>query len=254
MKAIVLVGGFATRLYPLTKDKPKALLPLGGKAVLDYIMEKLERVPEVDEVLVVGNSFFADTFEKWKNEKDYDMKIEIINDDGKDNASKPGALGGLRYALNKKKYDDEIFLLAGDNYFDFELEPFVDFYRQKKAISLLGGKFDDLEYLGKNFGVAELDKNGKMTGMEEKPGVPKSDIGLYAFYLFPKGIRQKLETYFAEGNNPDALGYFVKWLNKSNDIYCYVTKENCFDIGTVDMYNHVNNYVKQKQNVKEKSA
>lgn len=247
MKAIVLVGGFATRLYPLTKDRPKALLPLGDKGVLDYIIEKLERVPEVDEVFVVGNSYFADTFEKWKNEKNYKIKIEIINDDGKDNASKPGALGGLRYALTKEEYDDDTLLLAGDNYFDFEIKPFVDYYNERKTISLIGGKFDDLDYLGKNFGVVKLDEKGKVLEMEEKPGVPKSNIGLYAFYLFPRGLRKKLDRYFDEGNNPDALGYFVNWLNNMDDIYCYVTKENCFDIGTIDMYNHVCEYVKNKQ-------
>ena len=246
MKAIILVGGFATRLYPLTKDRPKALLPIGDKTVLDYIMEKLEKIEELKEVVVVGNSFFKTNFEQWKNNSNYKFEIKLINDDGKDNKSKPGALGGFRYALNKIDCDDDIFLLAGDNYCDFELAPFVDFYKEVNNISLLGGVIDDAEYLGKNFGVAEIDKNGKLINMEEKPGIPKSNIGLYAFYLFPKGIDKKLEKYFDEGNNPDALGYFIKWLNETNNIYCYVTKENCFDIGTIDMYNHVNEYVKNK--------
>ncbi len=251
MKVIVLVGGFATRLYPLTKDRPKALLPINGTPILDYIMKKLEKVEEINEVFVVGNSFFKQTFEDWKNSRKFKFDVKIINDDGVDNDSKPGALGGLRYALKKMgEFDDEVFLLAGDNYFDFELKSFVDYYHNKNSNVLLGGEIDDLEYLGKNFGVVELDKDDRVIGMEEKPGQPKSNIGLYAFYLFKPGIQKLLEKYFDEGNNPDALGFFVKWLIAREPVYCHVTKEKCFDIGTVAMYNHVCEYDKQKRNLK----
>lgn len=248
MKVIILVGGFATRLYPLTKNTPKALLPINGTPILDYIVAKLEKVDEITNVVIVGNSFFKQNFEDWKNSKHFRFDVEIINDDGVDNQSKPGALGGLRYALNKMgDFDDEVFLLAGDNYFDFELKPFVDYYHQKNADVLIGGEFDDLQYLGKNFGVAELDENGLVVGMEEKPEHPKSNIGLYAFYLFKPGIKQKLENYFAEGNNPDALGYCVKWLIQKEPVFCHVTKDKCFDIGTVDMYHHVCEYDLEKR-------
>lgn len=247
MKAIILVGGFATRLYPLTQNTPKALLPINDTPILDYIMKKLERVKEIDEVVIVGNSFFKNNFETWLKEKDFSFPVRIINDNGKDNASKPGALGGLRYSLNHMEdVDDDIFLLAGDNYFDFELAPFVDYYRKHNNDCLLGGYFDDKVYLGKNFGVVELDENEKVLGMEEKPAEPKSNIGLYAFYLFKNGIKDKLEKYFEEGNNPDALGFFISWLKDRQDMYCYVTKENCFDIGTIDMYKKVCEYDRQK--------
>lgn len=248
MKVIILVGGFATRLYPLTKDTPKALLPINGTPILDYIMKKLEKVKEISEVVIVGNSFFKSNFEDWKNKRNFNFSVRIINDDGVDNKSKPGALGGLFYALNKMgNFDEEVFLLAGDNYFDFELQPFVEFYHQKNSSVLIGGEFDDLEYLGKNFGVVELDKNGKVTNMEEKPLKPKSNIGLYAFYIFKPNVKEKLQRYFDEGNNPDALGFFISWLSKKEDVFCHVTKEKCFDIGTIDMYNHVCGYDKQKR-------
>lgn len=253
MKVIILVGGFATRLYPLTQNTPKALLLINDTPILDYIMKKVEKASPESEVVVVGNSYFKQNFEDWLKNSNYNLKISLLNDDGKDNASKPGALGGLRYALNNMKdSDDEIFLLAGDNYFDFELQPFVEYYKQHNTDCLLGGYIKDKIYLGKNFGVVELDENEKVLGMEEKPANPKSNIGLYAFYLFKKGVKQKLEDYFSEGNNPDALGFFISWLRNKEDMYCYVTKEKCFDIGTVEMYNKVCEYdlsKKQKKNL-----
>ncbi len=246
MKAIILVGGFATRLYPLTANTPKALLDINGTPILDYIMTKLEKVTEIDEVVIVGNAFFKEHFTNWLKSRKFSFPVSIINDDGMDNGSKPGALGGLRYSLNKMQYDDEILLLAGDNYFDFEIMPFVEYFRSKGEDCLLGGQFEDLAYLGKNFGVVELDADGRVIGMEEKPAKPKSNIGLYAFYLFKKGINKKLEQYFAEGNNPDALGFFVSWLCSRENIYCAVTKEKCFDIGTPEMYYSVCEYDRQK--------
>ena len=62
MKAIILAAGYAVRLYPLTKDRPKALLPIGGRAMLDFLMDEIATVPEIDEAFVVANSRFAGQF------------------------------------------------------------------------------------------------------------------------------------------------------------------------------------------------
>lgn len=247
MKTIILVGGFAKRLQPLTLNTPKALLPINGKPILDFIMEKLENVDDVNEVTIVGNSFFKQQFEDYVNSRNFRFPVNVINDNGMDNNSKPGALGGLKYALDKMgDINEDVFLLAGDNYFDFELTNFVDYHKQKQTTVLLGGYFEDKAYLGKNFGVVELDENHKVLGMEEKPAEPKSNIGLFAFYVFNPTIKEDLNQYFKEGNNPDALGYFIKYLSAKQDVYCAITKEKCFDIGTIDMYNHVCEYDKSK--------
>lgn len=255
MKTIILVGGFAKRLQPLTLNTPKALLPINGKPILDFIMEKLEDVREVTEVTIVGNSFFQQQFTDYVNSRQFRFPVSIINDNGMDNNSKPGALGGLRYALNKMgDVDEEVFLLAGDNYFDFELKNFVDYRKQKQTTVLLGGYIEDKEYLGKNFGVVELNDNHKVIGMEEKPAEPKSNIGLFAFYIFNRTIKKDLDQYFQEGNNPDALGHFIEYIINKQDVYCAVTKEKCFDIGTIDMYNHVCEYDKSKnKNISEEA-
>ena len=66
MKAILLAAGYATRLYPLTRNQPKPLLEVSGKAILDYIIEKMERVNTIDEIVIVTNDKFTVHFEEWK--------------------------------------------------------------------------------------------------------------------------------------------------------------------------------------------
>ena len=65
MKALVLAAGYATRMYPLTRDKAKPLLLMRGQTMLDHCVQKLETVPEVDEIFVVTNDFFAEDFGAW---------------------------------------------------------------------------------------------------------------------------------------------------------------------------------------------
>jgi glucose-1-phosphate thymidylyltransferase len=65
MKAIILAAGYATRLYPLTLNMPKALLPIGGKPIIDHIVAQMDTVEELDEIYVVSNDKFAGHFEEW---------------------------------------------------------------------------------------------------------------------------------------------------------------------------------------------
>ena len=65
MKAIILAAGYATRLYPLTINTPKALLPINKKPIIDYIVDELNTISEIDEIYVVTNSRFAQHFTDW---------------------------------------------------------------------------------------------------------------------------------------------------------------------------------------------
>ncbi|MBQ9519170.1 MAG: NTP transferase domain-containing protein, partial [Firmicutes bacterium] len=80
MKALILVAGYATRLYPLTLTTPKPLLEVGGKKIINYIVEQINTVPEVDEIYVVSNHKFADQFEKWAEELNNPVPISVLDD------------------------------------------------------------------------------------------------------------------------------------------------------------------------------
>ncbi|MCL1884015.1 MAG: nucleotidyltransferase family protein [Defluviitaleaceae bacterium] len=239
MKAIILVAGYATRMYPLTENTPKALLPLRGKAVIDYIIEKINDLPEVDEIFVVSNSKFFPHFSDWAKTAPTKLKIEVLDDGTTDNSNRRGAVGDVQFAISEKSITDEIVVIAGDNYFTYDLRDQYDFYRKTGHDTLTGKELDDIEML-KSFAVATLDDNGKVLELEEKPAVPKSNMAIYATYFFRKETVPLFEKYLSEGNNADLIGAFPQWLYKLHDVYTYKMDGDCYDIGTIEMYERMN--------------
>jgi glucose-1-phosphate thymidylyltransferase len=239
MKAIIIVAGYATRMYPLTENTPKALLPLRGKPVIDYIIEQLNRLEPVDEIIVVSNDKFYPHFSEWAKTAPTKLPIEVLNDGTTSNENRKGAVGDVQFAISEKNISDEITVIAGDNYFTYDLREQYDFYRKTGCDTITGKELDDIEQL-KAFAVALLDPDGKVLELEEKPAVPKSNMAIYATYFFRKETVPLFKRYLDEGNNADLIGSFPSWLYKLHDIYAYKMNGGCYDIGTIEMYEKMN--------------
>ncbi len=240
MKVIVLCAGYATRLYPLTLNTPKALLKVGNTSILDLLMNELQTLPNVNEVNIVTNSKFYSNFEDWNNKNNYNLTIKVIDDGTKTNETRLGAIGDIQFCIEKQNIDDDVMVLVSDNYFTFKLSDFYNYYKQKDSDVVLAAKFDDLEYLSKHFGVAVVGDDDLMLDMVEKPGRIISDTGLYGLYILKKNSVRRIRDYLDEGNSHDALGNFISWLHKKSPVYCYKFKGECYDIGTREMYDTLN--------------
>lgn len=239
MKAIILAAGYATRLYPLTQNKPKALLPVAGKPILDYIVDQIETVEEVDGIVIISNDKFYDNFTEWKENRKTHLEITVLNDNTTNDENKLGAVGDINFAIDKLALDEDILVMAGDNIFTFELKDFTDYYKLKNTDVILAKRIESISDL-KRMGNAVLDKNGKVLDMVEKPENPPSDTAVFAVYLYKKDTVPMIKQYLAEGGNPDAPGFFPSWLHKKKDVYAYVFDGECYDIGTPDSYKQVN--------------
>ena len=136
MKAILLVAGYATRLYPLTKDFPKALLSVGGQPLLDHILSQLNRISEIDQIHVVSNDKFYPQFCKWAQKKN-DPRLHVHNDGTRDDATKRGAIGDIVYVLEKEKIDDDCLIVAGDNLLMLDYRDFYNAYNANGRTPLL---------------------------------------------------------------------------------------------------------------------
>ena len=155
MKGIILAAGYATRLYPLTENQPKALLPVGGKPIINYILSELETIPEIDEVIVVTNHKFATHFEKWAKEQKTPLKLTVIDDNTTDDTNKLGAVGDISYVIDTLKIDDEILVMAGDNIFTFKLKDYYDYYKKVDSDCILVKELErdeDLIRMAKDLG------------------------------------------------------------------------------------------------------
>lgn len=235
MKCLLLVAGYATRLYPLTIDKPKSLLLVGGKTILDHLIDKIEQVPQVTEIILVSNARFADQFAAYIKEIGQDDRISTINDGTYSNETRLGAIGDMALAIKEKAIDEDLMVLAGDNLFDFSLADFATFQASTQADCITAHKEERLEALQKT-GVAEIDSKGRVLSFEEKPKSPKSDYAVPPFYIYKKDTLPLIQTYISEGNNPDAPGQFVGWLVDRKPVYAYRFSGKRHDIGSLESY------------------
>lgn len=242
MKCLILGAGYATRLYPLTENQPKPLLPVAGKPMLNYIMEKIEEVSNIDEVFVVTNNKFFLTFVQWKanHEDKFNKKIIIVNDKTQTNEDRLGAIGDIHYVIENMNIDEELLVIAGDNLFEFSLEKFVGFAKQKEKSSLAVYDIKDKTKIANKFGCVELDEENKLIGFEEKPSEPKTTLASTACYFFTKDDVELLEKCIQENNKPDNTGDFIRYLSEKKDVFGYVFEEQWFDIGGKEEYEEVN--------------
>ena len=239
MKCLFLVAGYATRLFPLTENQPKALLEIGGKPILDYVLGQVNSIPEIDEIIVISNNKFFPHFSEWAEAKDNSTPILVLNDNTFDDATKLGAIGDIDFAIDNAGIKDDLMILAGDNLFTFKLVDFYNFFVQHQKDCIAVHQVDEKSEL-QRMGVAQLDEDGRVIDMEEKPKEPKSNTAVDPFYIYKESTLPLIKKYLAEGNNPDAPGNFPSWLYKQHDVLAHWIDGISIDIGTVANYNHVN--------------
>ncbi len=240
MKLLILAAGYATRLYPLTLNQPKPLLPVAGKPLVDHVIDKFDACSEIDEIFVVTNDKFAGHFENWAAQKGPQpgRRIRIFNDRTKSDQDKLGAIGDIHFVMEQAKLDDDLIIVAGDNLFSGNLHHYV---RVAKEKGVLIGVYDvkNLQEI-KKYNNLTLDPQGRITHFEEKPKEPKSTITAIALYHYPKSALPLIRQYIAEGNNPDQPGRLVQWLYPRLPIYTYLIQGQWLDIGSRETYDEAN--------------
>ncbi len=241
MKAIILAAGYATRLYPLTKDWPKALLKVGSKTIMDRLAEQIVSIEAIDEVHVVTNHKFAQVFDEWTKDasKNWPRVKFIVWDDGTlSNDTRLGALGDIQYVIDQAHLNDDVLITASDTFCTFDWQEFYADFRHYGRDLLLAHEEKTVEECTR-YAVALLDQEGRVLDLEEKPAQPKSKTAVYAAYIYRKDTLPLLKDYLAAGHSPDAPGHFPSWLYQQRDVRAFVFDGECVDIGTLDTYNTV---------------
>src|ERR1044072_5628729 len=195
MKLIILAAGYATRLYPLTLNQPKPLLPVAGKPMLEHVLDNISTIEAIDQAYVVTNDKFVNHFQKWANgyRPDLHFSFTIVNDHSTDDSNKLGAIGDMHLVITKHEIDDDIIVVGGDNLFSHDLHDFGSFCQGKNAP--VTGVYDvgDLEQI-KKYNAIEIDENHLITYFEEKPKEPKSTLTGSALYYYPKAVLPLIDS------------------------------------------------------------
>ena len=242
MKALILAAGYATRLSPLTDDFPKQLLPVGGRPIVDWILDNIRRAG-IDDIQLVTNARFASVFEEWSD------GIAILDDGTSTNETRLGAIGDIRFA----DLDDDALIIAGDNLFDYELADFVEFWRSRDGSAVAVHDVGSKE-LAKKYGVIDVDADWRIVDFAEKPEEPASTLIATATYLYRRAHVRLVDTYLAEGNPPDQPGHFVAWLHRREPVYAYRFDGGWYDVGDRDQLLEADNRLRARLGLPQRAS
>ena len=229
MEVIILAAGYATRLYPLTENRAKPLLPVGDKVLIDHIMDRITTMDDIVRIHVVSNNKFYEDFVEWRDGRPDRDKITVYNDGTFENADRLGAIGDAEYVIRDAAINDNLLIVAGDNLFDFpaaDLRKFFDAHGTSAVVHV----FHDMELI-KKYSTVELDDDRRVTSFIEKPANPTTNlIGICCYMFRPEHVKMVAE-YLKDGNNPDAPGYFLQWLHQEVPVYGFGFEGMWYDIG-----------------------
>lgn len=236
MKCIIVAAGYATRLYPLTENFPKPLLEVKEKPIIDWLIDDVDLLKQIDEYIVVTNHRFCHYFEDWSKTKK--QNITIVDDLTQSNETRLGAVKDIELAIEKLNINDDILVMAGDNLLDFSLCEFVESCLKKKSSSVMAYEENEISKLQRT-GVLEIDKENRITNMEEKPIKPKSNLACPPFYYFVKKDVPLIKEGLLSGCKKDAPGDFLSWLVKKSEVYAFIMPGKRYDIGNLESYNFI---------------
>jgi len=236
MKCLILAAGYATRLYPLTENFPKPLLKVGDKAILDWLLDDIDRLGVVDEYVVISNHKFAAHFKEWAAGRK--EKVTVVDDGTSTNETRLGAVCDVQFAIDSLGLDDDMLVIAGDNLLDFSLTEFIRYARAKGASAIMRYYEPEESRLHKS-GIVEVDSDDRILSMEEKPENPKSHWCCPPFYFYSRTDASRVADGIAAGCGTDAPGSFIAWLSGIAPVYAMEMPGRRFDIGNLESYRKV---------------
>ena len=235
MKNVVIAAGYATRLGELTKNFPKPLLKIGENTILGRMLDDIDRIPEIDEHIIITNHRFAPIFEQWVSEQHYDKPITIVDDGTETNESRLGAVCDLLLAMDQQHIDSDLLVVAADNLLFFSFQEFVDFAKEKQTSCIMCHEQPSIEKLQRT-GVIVVDEHMRVLNMEEKPQQPKSHWAVPPFYIYLKKDLDLVRHSVENGCGKDAPGNLAHYMVEHTVMHAWPMSAGRFDIGSLDTY------------------
>lgn len=235
MKNIVIAAGYATRLGELTRNFPKPLLQIGESTILGRMLDDIDRIPEVDEHVIITNHKFAPIFDAWVEKQHYTKPITVVDDGTSTNETRLGAVCDLLFAMDRLDIDDDMLVVAADNILEFSFREFVEFAYAKKTSCIMCHQQPSVEKLQRT-GVIVVDDNMRVLNMEEKPQVPKSTWAVPPFYVYLKKDLGLVRHAVENGCGKDAPGNLAHYMVEHTTMHAWPMSAGRFDIGSLDTY------------------
>ena len=246
MICFILAGGYATRLYPLTKNEPKALLPVKGKSIMGYLLEDLQTIPEIKKIVIVSNEKFKGNFECWVKEHTINCPVEVYSNGSKCPEDSPGAVGCIVTLMEDYKVQEDVMIVASDNLLDFSLKTFVDIQKEKGGSWVMWHAEMEEKRLQKT-GVAQIEGE-RILRMEEKPEKPFATCAIPPFYIYSRDVVDEITAAVQNGCKKDSPGNLLEWLSKRHTIHAMEMPGKRYDIGSLENYYKIQEIWRENEN------
>jgi glucose-1-phosphate thymidylyltransferase len=222
------------------------LLPLAGRPMLDYLLDRVDEIAELDRVHLISNARFADQFRAWAARRSGRLPVEVLDDGTTSNDDRLGAIGDIRFTIERAGLGDgDLFVVAGDNLIGYDLRDYVSFWREHAGSAIALRHEPDADLI-RQYGVVEVDETGRVVAFEEKPAEPRSSLAATAAYLYPAEHVALIPRYLDEGNPSDAPGNFVAWLHSRAPVYGYRFTGDWLDIGDKEQLLEADNLMRSR--------
>ncbi len=220
MKGLILAGGLATRLRPLTWVTNKHLLPVYNKPMIYYPLESLVKAG-IKEILISSSPDHAGQFATLlKGGDQFGVRLYY--------SVQENPKGGIAHAIGLAEEfakGDKLTVVLGDNIFNYNLKPTVEKFKKKdKGAVIFGIRMPGME--SKHYGVIEIDQTGKVISVEEKPEKPKSNIAQTGIYIYDERVFE-----FIHKQKPSGRGEL-----EVTDLNNFYLKEGTLDYGLLDWW------------------
>lgn len=237
MDALILAGGFSTRLYPLTEYFPKALLPIAGKPIVSYLIDELVAIRKIRNIYFITNARYRPVFSSWLRVADSKERITLIDDGARSPDERLGAIGDIVFAMHRQRINTDLLVLASDTYSSLKLADFIAFFGTHRGV--VNAVFDthDRKVITGRLGCVTIE-GPVMSSFVEKPKHPASSMTSIPYYIYPQETLPLIETYFKEGGPTDGSGSIIPWLLTKTRVFAYdIGNGFYFDVGTTETYN-----------------
>lgn len=244
MICVVLAAGYATRLYPLTENFPKPLLKVGEKPILNWLLDDIDALPEINGHVVISNHKFIEHFEAWKEKQEYHHPITLLDDGSMDNDSRLGAVKDILFAIDSLNLKEDLLVIAGDNVLDFSFGEFLRFAKKKGTSCVMCHEENELAKQRKT-AIITRNENDLITSYEEKPVEPKGNLAVPPFYYYRAEDAARISEALEKGCHADAPGSFAAWLSKQTEVHAWKMTGKRYDIGDLKSYEYVQDVFKK---------